>query len=50
MKSEFGCYKGTKAQTLFNPAAAMAVMTQCAHMVGVFHLCHAACGGISLCM
>lgn len=40
MKSELGCYKGTKAQTFQNHSDAMTVMTQCTHMVVVFLLCH----------
>lgn len=42
MKSELGCYKGTKAQTFQNHSDAMTVMTQSTHMVVVFLLCHVA--------
>lgn len=47
MDSELGCNKGTKAQTFLNNLAAMTVMTQNAHMVVVFLLCHIAYGGLS---
>lgn len=46
IKSELGCYKGTKAQTFQNHSAAMIVMTQSTHMVVVFLLCHVGYGGL----
>lgn len=49
MKSELGCYKGTKAQTFQNHSAAMTAMSQCTHMVVVFLLSHVAYGGIPTC-
>lgn len=43
-------YEGVKAQLLQNDAAAMIVVTQSAHMVVVFLLCHAAFRGIPACL